>query len=391
MRRMFSRFLRTMLRHVPAAAVIALVGVAALQARTKPQDDQKLLDDMIGQMIIVGFPGRHDRDPGVAAVREQLAKGVIGGVALFSSNVDSKAQLRNLIGFLKNARSNPIPFIAVDQEGGKVQRLNSRNGFRHYPSARAMAKNPKFSSPEAAERLYGRMAGELADTGFNMNFAPVLDLDLNARNPVIGRLARSYGDSPDEVTSFARTFIEAHRATNVVAVGKHFPGHGSSTEDSHWELADISQTWREIELEPYRRLAADGALDAVMVGHLYHPRFSDLEDQPASLSSKAVRALRNKNWIGFGGVALSDDMEMGGVNPAFSFEDRIVKAVTAGIDIVVFSNVKSEDPELGVRVHEVIARAVREGRISRLRIEQAYGKIMLLKRRLMQKDLAGKW
>jgi beta-N-acetylhexosaminidase len=191
------------------------------------------------------------------------------------------------------------------------------------------------------------------------------------------------------VTMLARAFIAAHRDANIVAVAKHFPGHGSSRADSHLTLADVSETWREIELEPYRRLAKDGQLDAVMTGHLYHPRFSDGDKLPASLSGKAIRALRNKDWIDFQGVVISDDLEMGAVSDGYSLEERVIKAVNAGTDIVIVSNVKSQDPELGVKVHAIIAEAVRDERISRARIEQAYERIMRLKQKLAQKNLAG--
>jgi beta-N-acetylhexosaminidase len=128
-----------------------------------------------------------------------------------------------------------------------------------------------------------------------------------------------------------------------------------------------------------------------MIGHLYHPRFSDGDRLPASLSVRAVEALRAKGYIGFQGVVVSDDMEMGAVRGEYSLEERVIKSVNAGTDLIVFSNEKSQDPELGVQVHAAISDAVKHGRISRLRIEQAYGRIMLLKRRLMQNDLAGKW
>ena len=128
-----------------------------------------------------------------------------------------------------------------------------------------------------------------------------------------------------------------------------------------------------------------------MIGHLYHPRFSDGGKLPASLSAKAVRALRNKDWINFDGVVVSDDMEMGAVAHDYSLEDRVIKAVNAGTDIIVFSNITAGDTELGSKIHAIIAAAVADGRISRLRVEQAYGKIRLLKRRLAQHELAGKW
>ncbi|HUU67332.1 MAG TPA: glycoside hydrolase family 3 N-terminal domain-containing protein [Methyloceanibacter sp.] len=344
---------------------------------------------MIGQMIMVGFPGDDEKDRGVIAVRDQLNKGLIGGVVLFPENIRSPRELKNLIAYLRNARSNPRPFFAVDQEGGKVQRLSRRNGHTRFPSAQSVGRNPSYAVLDAARHLYDKMAGELAEAGFNMTLGPVVDLNLNPHNPVIGARGRSFGADPDVVTALATDFIEAHRAANVVTVAKHFPGHGSSRVDSHRALADVSATWREVELEPYRRLAAAGKLDAVMIGHLYHPRFSDMEKLPASLSAKSVRALRNKNWIDFQGVVISDDMEMGAVRHAFTREELTVRAINAGTDIVVFSNVEASDPDLGVRLHGAIAEAVCDGRISRNRIHQAYGKIIQLKQRLQQKDLAG--
>jgi beta-N-acetylhexosaminidase len=234
------------------------------------------------------------------------------------------------------------------------------------------------------------MAAELAQAGFNLNFGPVVDLNLNPWNPVIGQRDRSFGADPNTVTMLARAFITAHRNADIVTVAKHFPGHGSSHVDSHKTLADISDTWREIELEPYRNLAKEGLLDAVMIGHLYHPRFSDGARLPASLSGRAVEALR-ASYIGFEGVVVSDDMEMGAVSESYSFEERVIKAVNAGTDLLVFSNVFGRDPELGPKIHAVIADAVRDGRISHARVEEAYGRIKMLKRRLAEHDLSGKW
>ena len=362
-----------------------------IESKPPPDADTVLLDAMIGQMIMVGFAGDNERDPGVMAVREQLAKGTIGGVVLYPENIGSQGELRALTAFLRNARSAPVPFIAVDQEGGLVQRLAHRDGYTYFPSARSVGRNPSFASPESAIRLYKTMADELAEAGFNLNFGPVVDLNLNPDNPVIGGRERSFGADPNAVTALARAFIIAHREAGVVTVAKHFPGHGSSHTDSHKALADISETWREIELDPYRTLAHEGLLDGVMMGHLYHPRFSDGARLPASLSGRAIQALRATDYIGFQGVVVSDDMEMGAVREDYSPEERVIKAVNAGTDLIVFSNVNSRDPELGVTIHAIIADAARDGRISRARIEQAYGKIRLLKRRLAQHDLPGKW
>jgi beta-N-acetylhexosaminidase len=381
----------------PATKTLAVVGVLLLgaallgSARAAPEREAAELDSMIGQMIMVGFAGTEVNDPGVASARDQLGEGTIGGVVLYPENIRSPQQITALTAFLRNARSSPVPFIAVDQEGGKVQRLSRENGHSYFPSARSVGRNPSFATPDGAQRLYASMAKELADSGFNLNFGPVVDLNLNPENPVIGERDRSFGADPNTVTALARAFIRAHRDAGIVTVAKHFPGHGSSRTDSHRGFADISMSWKEIELEPYRVLAKEGLLDAVMIGHLYHPRFSDGQMLPASLSAKAVRALRNPSWIDFDGVIFSDDMEMGAVANSYSIEDRIIKAINAGTDIIVFSNVSGHDPDLGAKIHGIIADAVRDGRIPRLRIEQAYGKIRLLKQRLAQHELAGKW
>jgi beta-N-acetylhexosaminidase len=368
---------------------VAFAGAgSALEIETKPPPDP-LHESMIGQMIMVGFSGSGERDAGVAAVRDQLNAGTIGGVVLYPENIGSPERLRWLTAFLRNAKSSPVPFIAVDQEGGLVQRLTRRNGHSYFPSAFSVGRNPSFASPDSAKKLYANMAAELAHAGFNLNFGPVVDLNLNPWNPVIGQRDRSFGADPNIVTTMARAFIAAHREADIVTVAKHFPGHGSSHADSHRALANVAETWKEIELEPYRNLAKEGMLDAVMIGHLYHPRFSDGAMLPASLSRRAVQALRD-SYIGFDGVVVSDDMEMGAVSDDYSFEERVIKAVNAGTDLLVFSNISARDAELGSRIHAVIADAVRDGRISRSRVEQAYGKIKALKQRLAEHDLSGK-
>lgn len=379
------------------ACLAALLLLTALAVSVRAGGDETegasadpALDAMIGQMLMVGFAGSSDRDAGVSAARYQLANGIIGGVVLYPENIGAPNQLRALTAFLRNATNSPPPFIAVDQEGGRVQRLTRRNGHTYFPSALSVGRNPSFAAPENAQRLYAGMAEQLAKAGFNLNFGPVVDLNTNPHNPVIGARDRSFGADPKTVTSMARAFITAHRDAGVVTVAKHFPGHGSSRVDSHKALADVSKTWEEIELEPYRVLAKEGLLDGVMLGHLYHPRFSDGAMLPASLSGRAVKALRAKGYIGFDGVVVSDDLEMGAVSD-YSLEERVIKAINAGTDLLVFSNVHLRDTELGPKLHAIIAEAVRDGRISRARIEQASGKIRLLKRRLAQNDLSGKW
>jgi beta-N-acetylhexosaminidase len=376
-----------MIRVLLAAYFMLLGAAVSVQALSAPEKDADPIEAMIGQMILVGFPGQRPQDVGVAAAREQIEQGTIGGVVLYPENIRSPEQLKALTTSLREARRAPAPFISVDQEGGIVQRLSRYNGHATYPSAQSVGQNPSFADPEAVLTLYTGLAKELAEAGFDFNLAPVVDLELNPDNPVIAGRKRSFGADARTVTVLARAFILAHREANIATVAKHFPGHGSSVADSHKGLADVSETWRDVELEPYRLLAKDGLLDAVMLGHLYHPRFSDGGKLPATLSRKAVRLLRGPQ-IGFQGVVISDDLEMLAVAEDYSLEERLVKAINAGIDIVLVSNVESQVPELGRKVHAIIAEAVREGRISRGRIEQAHRRIMQLKRRLAEKNLA---
>ncbi len=340
------------------------------------------LERMIGQMIVVGFVGTDTSDPGVIAVRKQLEKGVIGGVILLRHNVQSPQQVRSLNAGIRRAGGNMVPLITLDQEGGAVQRLTPSSGHGAFPSPAQVAGAGGPDPGGQALSLYTDMADELKTAGFNVNFGPNVDLNTNPGSPVIGRLGRSFGEDPGEVLKYAAIFNLAHRRANILTAAKHFPGHGSSRTDSHAVFTDISTTWNPMELEPFAGIAGD--VDMVMVGHLYHPRFSDGPGIPASLSKRAISSLRND--IGFKGVIVSDDMEMGALSRHFSFEDRIVRAVAAGTDLLVFANRIAPLDDLGLRIHSVILCSVRSGTLPRVRVEQAYGRIMTMKRTLAAVD-----
>ncbi len=358
---------------------------------SKNECPSKRLSSMVGQTLMVGFPGRREEHRGVQAVLTQLRDGTVGGVVLFPKNIADEHQLKALIDALRGPPSDLPPFIAVDQEGGAVQRLRARKGFEWFPPAKLVGQNPSLDAQDIAEQIYGLMAVELAGLGFNMNLGPVVDVDTNPQNPIIGARGRSFGDSADAVSPMAAAFINAHHAANIATVAKHFPGHGSSAEDSHRTLADVSQSWREEELDPYRRLALQGLLDAVMMGHLYHPRFSDEVGLPASLSAKAVQALRSPDGLGFDGVIISDDMEMGAIRERSSPEEAAVRAIKAGTDIVVLSNITRDDPEFGRRIHRALIDAVCDGRIAEARIEEAYRRIVKLKEQIRTRALPQAW
>lgn len=351
--------------------VLSCAGSEQLRAQTPS------LDTMIGQMLLVGFQGTSPKGKEARRIVRQIAQGQIGGVILMDRNIRSPKQVRALTGAFRNTGHPLIPIISVDQEGGRVQRLSAKKGFRAYPTARTVARLYK---PDKAQQIYKSMALELSRAGFNLNFGPVLDLNLNRKNPVIARPGRSYGSNPKAVTAYARAFISAHREANVLTSVKHFPGHGSSWADSHKTFVDLSKTWKEIELEPYRALAREGAIDTLMVGHLYHPAFSSNSRLPATLTSEAIEGWIRGN-LGFQGVVITDDMEMGAIRRYYKLPSALIKAVQGGNDILLFSS-SGSDPNFVPRATKILRDAVNNGTIPHQRIAQAYGRIIALKQRL---------
>lgn len=367
-----------MQRGVVRSAVAGLVmtaaaGASALTIEERPLPD---LDHMIGAMVMIGFDGTRPGDAGVAHAARMVQEGRIGGIVLMDRNIRSPAQVRALTAAFRAGAGVPPPLIAIDQEGGNVQRLSGVKGFAAYPSARAVARG---GDAAAAYRVYKAMAEELAAAGFNLNFGPVVDLNRNARNHVINRRGRSFSGDAGTVTAYARAFIAAHREAGILTSLKHFPGHGSSRDDTHDRLADISASWDEAELAPYRTLAAEEAVDTVMVGHLYHRAFAG-DGLPATLQREAIEGwLRMR--IGFSGVVITDDMGMGAIKRHHSHEESVVKAVIAGNDILLFAN-PGTDPDFARRTVALIRAAVEDGRISYRRVIQSYDRITGLRQRL---------
>ncbi|WP_172352344.1 glycoside hydrolase family 3 protein [Mesorhizobium sp. NZP2298] len=187
------------------------------------------------------------------------------------------------------------------------------------------------------------MAAGLSDVGFNLNLAPVVDVNVNPANPIIGKLGRSFSADPQTVEAYAKVFVEAHRAKGVLTALKHFPGHGSSTKDSHKGMADVSKTWSDKELLPYKNLIASGDVDMVMSAHVINDKLSFSTEIPSSLSRATLTGLLRDN-MPFKGVVISDDMQMQAITDNISFEDSVLRAVRAGNDILIFANDKHPDP-----------------------------------------------
>ncbi len=342
----------------------------------------EVLERRIGQMLMIGFVGTAPGDPGARRATEMIASGRLGGVILFGDNVQNPRQLRALTGSFAEAAGSAPPLIAVDQEGGSIQRLSRRKGFQPLPSARTMARKPLCE----AETLYLRTATELAAMGINLNFGPVVDLDVNPRNPAIGQKARSYDRDAARVLAYADAFITAHAAAGVLTAAKHFPGHGSAVRDPHIAIVDIADVWQADELEPFAVLAADGRLPMVMVGHLIHPRFSD-GDRPTSLSRRAITgALRET--LDFDGLVVTDDLGMDAITRRYGPEDAAEMAIRAGADLLIFAHAESGRPGTTERIIASVAAAVSAGRLPVRLIDEANRRLGAARRALGQPPAA---
>ena len=334
------------------------------------------LDQMIGQMLMVGFYGQSPSEGWVRKLQAQIHAGKVGGVIVMDQNIVSRAQVERLNAALHGANP-PLPLlVAIDQEGGAVQRLGPKQGIARLPGAARMARQ---GSAESAGSLYAGLAVELKTLGFNLNFGPVVDLASNRNNPIITRQGRSFGTDPTTVSAFARAFIRAHRNAGVLTAAKHFPGHGSSAGDSHLRLIDVSKSWSEAEIEPYKLLNTTEPPPLVMVGHLHLDRFGTAAKTPATLSKDAIEGML-RGEIGYQGVVITDDLDMGAIRRNYKLEDAAVLAIAAGNDMILISNTSRPDPSLPERLIASIRSAVLDGTIPRRRIEEAFQRIKALKK-----------
>ena len=348
-----------------------------------PAPSDEALADKIGELVMVGFRGMalEDADP----ILRQVKAGQVGGVVLFdvdvatgsSRNVESPEQLRSLVAELQEAAPSPL-LVAIDQEGGRVSRLKERYGF---PATLSHQELGERNSLELTASQARRTAEVLADVGINLNLAPVVDVNVNPASPVIGALGRSFSGDPAVVTDHARAVIEAHRGAGILTAVKHFPGHGSAPGDTHLGFVDVTDTWSPAELVPYRSLVSEGSVDAVMTAHVVNGR---LDPQwPATLSPATITGVL-RNELGFGGVVVSDDLQMGAIADHYGLETAVRQALLAGVDILLFANnnPRTYEPEIGPRVVALVEELVRVGALSEERIDESVERVRALERRL---------
>ncbi len=348
------------------------------------QERSNEIDKKIGQMLLIGFRGMEV--DATSAIAADIKAGRVGGVILFDydvqlkvadRNIKNPAQVTKLVGDLQNFSQVPL-FIAIDQEGGRVNRLKSKYGFPKSVSAAYLGKINNLDSTAYYTNITAETLNQL---GINLNFSPVVDLNINPDNPVIGKIERSFNADYRVVAEHASTVIAQHKKWNIINSLKHFPGHGSAWNDSHFGIADVSETWKEEELLPYRQLISQNKVDMVMTAHIFNnqldPKF------PATLSKKIITGvLREK--LGFSGVIVSDDMQMDAIDEQYGLEAAVSRAIEAGVDILVFGNNLNYDPTITQKAIKIIKTLIEQGKISEARINESYERIQKLKKKFLE-------
>lgn len=273
-----------------------------------------------------------------------LKKG-LGGVIFFTKNIETVEQVKKLT---KKVKQTAIiaPFIGIDEEGGRVERTENIFGGKKFLSARYQAQN----GVECVISQTLQISNSIKSLGFNMNFAPVLDVDTNPQNPIIAE--RSYGRTPEEVEKFALCAMKIYMENRIIPVGKHFPGHGDANADSHLTLPILDLPLDKLEethIRPFKTAVEQG-IPAIMAAHLHCKAF-DKNIIPASLSPSVLNYLRKK--LNFEGLIISDDMEMGALK-LFTPEDAVLRGIRAGINLFLFRDESDATISLLERVFEKV-------------------------------------
>lgn len=284
--------------------------------------EQLSLKRAIGQLLIAGFEGTKLPIPLIGA----LTKGEIGGVILFSRNFESREQI---IALTHQIHSIPAPFpiwTAVDQEGGKVQRIKENFGSPAIPAALDIAQ----TTPQNAENIARNNAKDLKSLGFDINFAPVLDIHTNPQNPIIA--SRAFGTSPEQVIRFAVPTMKGLMDEGIIPCGKHFPGHGDTLLDSHTDLPELSHDMKRLENVEFKPFVAaiNAGIPMIMTAHIVMTALG--ERFPATLSPIVIQEILREK-LGFKGVIVSDDLEMDAIIDRFSTLKAVMLGIEAGVDL----------------------------------------------------------
>ncbi|MFY0626262.1 MAG: glycoside hydrolase family 3 protein [Reichenbachiella sp.] len=331
---------------------------------------------MVGQMILTGI-GDQSIMKKNHPLLDEIREGKVGGVIFFEKNVNAKKpveEIKKSIELMQSSSITPL-LVSIDEEGGRVNRLKTKYGFAKTVSADYLGK---INNLDSTIYYANSTASTLSNLGFNVNFAPVVDLKVNPDNPVIAKIERSYSADPNVVAYHASAVVAAHRENGVYTALKHFPGHGSSKSDTHLGVADVTDFWQFNEILPYKYMIDSGKVDCIMSAHIVN-RNLDPNGYPATISPIIIKDVL-RNVLGFDGVVFSDDMQMHAISKNYGFEESIKMAINAGVDILVFANnVPGNERRTPSEIHALIMRYISNGEIKEETIRNSYQRIMKLK------------
>lgn len=328
----------------------------------------------LGQMIMIGMPGKSVDTS--SSFYQEIKAGKIGGLTIYESHLTPMNTAQNLAAMLfAYQAAAPIPmFTAITQEGGIVNRLKMKYGFPLMPSAAYLGK---INDIDSTKFYSDNVAYTLSRLGINVNFAPVVDIYM-PQNPVLGSRERTFSADTAIITRHARQVIRSHNYFKVHTVLKHFPGHGSSTEDSHLGITDVSMTWSTDELAPFKALIREGLATAVMTAHIVNNQL-DESNLPATLSAPVLTGLLRKE-LKFEGVVFSDDMQMKAISDEYGLKEAISMAINAGVDVLLFSgNINGKEPVSATLIMNTMLQLLQEKKINLQQINASYKRIMQMK------------
>jgi beta-N-acetylhexosaminidase len=335
----------------------ASIAIARPAAASPGVASAEAISAIAGETLMLGFEGADISSPSARGLADQIRRGAVGGVVFIKDNIGARSDVLGLTGLFAGQSDRKV-ILAIDHEGGAVQRLVETHGCARVPSAERVAAD---YTVESAEALYAEAGRDIARLGFNFNLAPVVDL-ANPANPAIGAHGRSFSADVDRIEAYARAFLRGFSSAGVGCALKHFPGQGGALADSHWSLPDISASWSEADLAPFRRLARNGGALAMLSGFVLQPTGGGGKE-PAALSRDAVTGLM-RDAIGFAGVAMTDDLDMGALGWGAARRDVALRALRAGNDLLMIRNRANADPDLPGSYASWIAEALAEGTLT---------------------------
>ena len=378
---------------LPLLALIVWAGCEQIEPepepQPKPQPEEKILYSLkplsemslrekVGQLFNVrvealDLTSSYTQTAGSSVLTDGFSRYPCGGVTLFAANIKNPDQIKEFTKFLHGMGNYPL--ICVDEEGGRVARIANNSNFNVVKYS-SMAAVGATGDPKNAYNAGDNIGGYLALYGFDVDLAPVSDVNTNPENVVIGD--RAFGSSPQLVADMASQFLAGLQKNYVEGCLKHFPGHGDTKADTHYGYAESLKTWNELdncEMIPFRKGIQSG-VQLVMTAHICLPNVTG-DQTPATVSSVILQD-KLRGELGFKGIIITDSMAMGAITQQFSPEEAAISALEAGVDIVL-------DPADYPSAFEAVVAAVESGRISQAQLDERVGRVLDLKKRILQK------